>query len=684
MEALSFIELFALVGLAVAQPVFEKLGGNPELFLLWRTTRLELVLLTAILLFAVPFLFWAVEFLVGCAVPRARRFVHATLLGLAAGSIAVQALKATTGFGPAVLIVGGVAGGVIIAGARLRWQATATWLRVLAIAPLVFGSLFLGTTGASEIVFNADAPTLDVKVRNPARVVWVSMDEFAVASMLDGSGRIDRELFPNIAALADGATWYRNTTTVSGQTTTAVPAALTGLLPGNTADVPSTAEHPRNLFTLLGGTYDLHVREAATRLCPPRLCPPPPPRAGVHPGLRGMLVATSKIWRRNAAVSRTPEQIEPLDQLDDRALRTMDRFTAGVRPTDRPTVDFMHVFLPHFPWHYLPTGQDYNGFQSHGYGLVPSDRSGIASLMWSTRWTALAGKQRNLMNAQAADGAIGRLIARLRAIGAYEDTVIVITADHGVSFEARRTFRGVTPGTWSDIAWIPLIIKAPGQQAGSVDDRAAESIDILPTVADHLGLDIPYRVDGRSLLEPPRSDLPVRILKWGANTVDPPPDTKFVSFDRETGLREVLAKRAVPPGGPAWRRPFLIGPYGDLIGRDVDPLVDTASPRRTGGIDYSDRYLIYADPLTAASVPWADSQGTFNGPPGVDLAFAANGRIVCTTRTQRADDGRTLWWCLVPPPLMRLGPNEMSLYEIRGTPEAPSLVPVTLPTVDAG
>lgn len=681
-EFAAFAELFALAGLAIAQPVFDILGRNPELFILWRTTTLQLVLLTAIVLLAVPLAAWALEFVVGLVAPRVRPIVHAGLLGLAAGAVVLQAVKGATAAGPGVLLgVAVLAAGAMVV-ARLRWSATATWLRILAVAPLIFGVLFAATSRVTDVVVHADAPTADVAVRKPSRVVMVTFDEFALTSILDGEGHIDREMYPNLAALADASTWYRNTTTVSPATTTAVPAALTGMLPGDQHDVPSTATHPRNLFTLLGGRYDLHVQEAATRLCPTSLCPPPPPRRGIHPGLRGMVVAAAQVWRRNASPDRTPASLAAIGAEDGFAVRTVDRFTAQVRASDRPTLDFLHVLIPHFPWHYLPTGQDYNAFQTHGTGLVDTGRGRFGGLAWSNDWTALAGRQRHIMNAQAADGALGRLVAHLREIGEYENTLIVVTADHGVAFRAGRTFRGVAPETWTNVAWIPLIIKAPGQTGGAIDDRPAQSIDILPTIADHLGIDLPYRVDGHSLLGAPRRDDTVRIMDWDANMIDPAPGKRFVEFDRSDGFRKVLAARAAPSASPAWVRPYLIGPYGGLIGRYAGPLVDATAPRTRGGIDFPERYVLGFDPF-ASRVPWADSQGTFAGRPGVDLALVANGRIVSVTRTQRATDGTTIWWGLVPPPLMNLGPNAMALYEIRGAPAAPRLVPVTLPTPGA-
>jgi hypothetical protein len=51
-----------------------------------------------------------------------------------------------------------------------------------------------------------------------------------------------------------------------------VPSALTGLLPEDAPTAPISAELPRNLFTLLGGSYDLDVHESVTNLCPTDLC----------------------------------------------------------------------------------------------------------------------------------------------------------------------------------------------------------------------------------------------------------------------------------------------------------------------------------------------------------------------------------------------------------------------------
>ena len=78
--------------------------------------------------------------------------------------------------------------------------------------------------------------------------------------------------FPNLAAFADDATWYRHNSALAPVTESAVPSLLTGQLP--TADPPLYVHHPDNLFTLLAPTHELEVLESVTTLCPYDSCVP--------------------------------------------------------------------------------------------------------------------------------------------------------------------------------------------------------------------------------------------------------------------------------------------------------------------------------------------------------------------------------------------------------------------------
>ena len=80
--------------------------------------------------------------------------------------------------------------------------------------------------------------------------------------------------------------------------------------------------------------------------------------------------------------------------------------------------------------------------------------------------------------------------------------MIVVTADNGESFLHRDANRHLaTPRTVEDIADTPLFIKRPFQHAGRISDRHVRTEDILPTIADVLGIRMPWRVDGASVFD---------------------------------------------------------------------------------------------------------------------------------------------------------------------------------------
>jgi arylsulfatase A-like enzyme len=100
------------------------------------------------------------------------------------------------------------------------------------------------------------------------------------------------------------------------------------------------------------------------------------------------------------------------------------------------------------------------------------------------------------------DDQIGRIIAHLKATGEYENTLIIFTCDHAETGGDHYTWG---KETYFDQSFhIPLIIHDPRRAAdearGNQIDLFTESVDILPTILDWLGHDIPAQCDGRSLL----------------------------------------------------------------------------------------------------------------------------------------------------------------------------------------
>ena len=88
------------------------------------------------------------------------------------------------------------------------------------------------------------------------------------------------------------------------------------------------------------------------------------------------------------------------------------------------------------------------------------------------------------------------VLDRLREIDEYDDTLIIVVSDHGVSFQPGESTRSLSDENLADVAYSPLLIKEPGQVDGAVDDANLLSVDLPPTVATMLGTELPWDVDG--------------------------------------------------------------------------------------------------------------------------------------------------------------------------------------------
>ncbi len=98
------------------------------------------------------------------------------------------------------------------------------------------------------------------------------------------------------------------------------------------------------------------------------------------------------------------------------------------------------------------------------------------------------------------DAKFGRVMESLRRTGQIENTIVIymsdhgeMLGDHGLMLKGCRFFEGLVR--------VPLIISWPGQfQAGLRSDALVELVDIAPTLLDACGLEIPWQMQGRSLL----------------------------------------------------------------------------------------------------------------------------------------------------------------------------------------
>jgi hypothetical protein len=498
-------------------------------------------------------------------------------------------------------------------------------------------------------------------------------------------------LYPNIAALARDGVWYRNATTVSDFTRWAVPSIVSGKYPRRGA-LPNAADHPDTLFTLLGRTHRLEVTEAVTRLCPETLCAerdaePVGARLTaigrdlyvvfllrlLTDDLTASLPDVTETWAGfdGSPDGRAPDSTSTDSEGDDddRAEIEADvrrrwrsgmgasrvdpivRFIDAIEAEDpQPTLYFLHSLISHLPHHMLPGDKE---------NTTRASIPGKAGGHWATHepWAVAQQHQRHLMQVGFIDGVIGRVVQRLKDIGLYDRAVIVITADHGIAFLPGSTQRMFTGESAAEIMRVPLIFKFPKETGvpASVSDINAETIDIVPTIADALDLEMEWRPDGVSLLDASR----------------PERQGKTMFFNSARSRRE-FGPGEPPMGPPLARKLQLFGDgtanpqraprltrFDDLVGR---PLTALRVADGGGAVEILESWAYQNVDPASDGLPF-DIAGRFGSPrPNTVLAVTVNGVVEAVTRTW-ASNARG--WLATPRlDVWRPGSNDLQVFVV--------------------
>jgi hypothetical protein len=457
-------------------------------------------------------------------------------------------------------------------------------------------------------------------------VVLLVMDEFPGDSLLDARRRIDPVRYPNFAALAGDATWFRNAYSVYDSTTKAVPLILDGMAPrpGTSAD---RRDHPHSIYDMFARhDYRIVDSEEATALCPPSIC---------HGGR-----------------TRRPAIIPNL--LGGRP-RRFNRWVRSIKP-GKPTLWVKHLLLPHGPYLYQPDGTRTRpgpGDLLHGMNTVPG---------FHDEFLTRHNEQRYLLQLGFTDRLLGRLLRQLKREGIYDDTLIVATADHGIAFQfGVQTRRSVSQSNVEELTPVPLFVKRPGQRGGRVSDAYARTLDVTPTIADVLGWSLGYAHDGHSAFGPiTRRRHSVTLTTRDFSSI------VHISGRRWEARRRAVVNRRLRQFGSGDRTSLFtgIGPHRDLIGSTAPPVARAsvrASVTQAG---------LFADVRRASGVVPTQIAGDLRGGTSGatrDLAVAVNGTIEAVGRSFYLDGDATEHFAfMVPESSLREGRNSLEVYEVVG------------------
>lgn len=669
------VHLVVLSAFALAQPLFDIFGRNPEFFAVRGSTATEIVVFALVVAFALPVALIGIELAVALVSRAAAHALHLFFVGCLVAVVILHILTKTELIsGEAALVVAALLG----AGGALLYctNLIRTFLTFLAPAPLVFLLLFLLSSPVSKLVLpeKAEAMTVAVEARTP--VVVLVFDELTTAALMDSDGRVDAQRWPNFAALARNSTWFRSATTIDPHTEHAVPAILDGKLP-NPSLLPIFADHPENLFTFLGGSYRLKVVEALTHMCPPSLCHKTTTE-GFDPNANdetGSIVSDAAIvylhlvlpnpyasdlppisntWGNFGGHEQTDEETarsagEPTATVPACA-RNICQFTSLIAADRKPTLYYVHAILPHVPWRYLPSGKHYAG----NTRVIP----GVENGYWTTdRWLTIQAQQRYLLQLGYTDQALGIILQRLRATGIYDRALMIVTSDHGETFLPGEPRRNVTKANFADIGFIPLFVKLPGQKRGRIDDSFATNMDVLPTIAHVLRARLPWHVDGRPLVGGRLpADATVSVLSSSGRSIQ-----ERLSKLRAQRARELTHQQSVFGTGPLGRV-YRIGSHQELLGKSIAKL--DIHPSRSASVELGARELLGVVDLSSNLLPnYLTGNITGSRAQQQPLAVAVDGTIRAVTRSY-TEFGKTKFAALVPEGALHAGANDVAVFTV--------------------
>ncbi len=695
------LHIFGMTSLAVAEPVLNRLGERPAFLVDLGIRPPAVFLFLSVVWLALPAAIVTVEWALArfCG-RRAQDALHAVAIhGLVALAL-LPVIKRMT-FLPSLAIVGAAlftAG--VAAVAYFRLASVRAAFSMCATSILVVPAFFLVSLTSQNVLFPPQKP---LKRWNPVPVVVLVFDELCGQSLTDGDRQIDAARFPNLAELSRQSTWYRNATTVHTDTEFAVPALLSGKYP-LTYLPPSPADLPQNLFSVLDTSagYQMAAFEPVTSLAPRHRVPADDvSEPDIWRQAAELFDPLARVYLHHVAPFESYVYLPRIPDLwfgmrdtrfvdgtmrrgvfsygwTDRRDLQVDHFLKCLDNSSEPTLYFMHLLLPHVPWSYTPSGRHYTADFDKRDLMNFNAHSGLLDFWTYDEWLVVQSQQRYLLQLEYLDRQVGRVLARLRETELFDRCLLIVTADHGVSFRTNQPRRRASGGNLGDIASIPLFIKFPHQTQGEVCDRSVESVDVLPTIADVLGIELSEPTDGWSVLDTTRPARHSTTLIQNQTPQAVPQDVVAGS-----DAAQLLRRRFGAADDPAAL--FRIGPIPELIGRRVDSLAQANQPpveikllryADTVGDDMKEIFPCFFE---GRIVP---SSGEVRSDRPKILAVAVNGTIQAVTRTYLLDGFRDRWAMLAPETAFHAGRNDIRFFSVTGSAPDWKLVPCV--TISAG
>jgi arylsulfatase A-like enzyme len=324
----------------------------------------------------------------------------------------------------------------------------------------------------------------------------------------------DRRTTPNLETLARDSMVYKNALSASDITITSHASLFTGDYPSwngaycqppeaaygrpLSAGVPTLAEIlSRQGYATTGAAANLYLRSDF----------------GLERGFRSFriprpvpILPVENWYFLRYPVGRVMGYVSDQSQFDRLYARSEDvnrELFAELEESksSAPSFIFLNYMDAHFP--YVPPAPFDHLFPGRRRGITAEDLNGEQEQISGGRPLPPDYQPHTISQYDGGiaymDAQVGTLLQRLKESGLYDDTMIIVTADHGEAFGNHHRV-GHANSPYQDLLHVPLLIKFPSSSKKGTTDEPVSLIDVAPTVLDVLGIPVPASMQGRSLL----------------------------------------------------------------------------------------------------------------------------------------------------------------------------------------
>lgn len=226
-------------------------------------------------------------------------------------------------------------------------------------------------------------------------------------------------------------------------------------------------------------------------------------------GMKQFLMADTELQYFRHSQDELGEDISTESKIDDKLVCTRALEYMEQRAADQPVFLYMNLQRTHFPYDipeeaerpYQPSSTDDFQFTYLGYAAenIPT----------------VINKYDNALH--YVDAQIGTFIQYLKDNNLYDNSLIVVSADHGEAFYEHDLPTHST-SLYDDQIRVSMLIKEPGQKTAALRNDAVSLIDINPSILEALGMDNFPGFQGQPILKQPRTE-PVYFVCHAARRI---------------------------------------------------------------------------------------------------------------------------------------------------------------------